>query len=154
MFRFVFAIILLLAVPTTAFAEPGDEAIDIYLRSHNLGDLAPAQQISARNLVRRMIAVNPASSTLRRSADSHFRSKGYEPVHLKTVAVQGRYFLIADTGILTYATSDLPSLFSPSLFSEGEYYSKARIGGGVSEFIDERGDEQSLLFAKWIPLRR
>jgi hypothetical protein len=76
---------------------------------------------------------------------------GYEPVYLSVLQSNGKYYLIAKGDFSSYATSDLP-LDANHAFSNGQYYSKPIIGGGITEFIDKDGAIQSFMFAKWFRL--
>lgn len=141
-------------IATPVSADAGDEAADIFLRSQGLGDLTPEQQIAARRVVKGLAAGSSSSSTLSGSADAYFRAQGYRPIYLRIVKVEEQSYLIAADGVYSHATADLPVTFVPWLFKDGEYYSKPNFSGGISEFIDDRGRQQSMIFAKWVQLRR
>lgn len=144
----------LIIIASSATADEANSAIDRLINSAGLGALDGQEREAARSLVRRLLLNRSSSDTLAVSAKEHMQNEGYEPVHLSTVYADGDYYLVARTNFSAYATKDLPLGVGSALFKDGEYFAKKNaISGGVSEFIDENGDEQQLMFAEWILLR-
>lgn len=144
---------LALMISSPAIAQ-SDRAVDGLLNSSGLSTLEGEERVAARTLVRRLLVNRSTSGTLENSAKEYIRNEGYEPVHLSMIYSDGDYFLVARSNLTAYATKDLPFGIGSALFEDGEYFAKRNIvSGGVSEFIDEDGNVQRLMFAEWFSLR-
>ena len=152
-FKTLFAAALLFA-SSIAAANEADSAVDRLIDSAGLAALEGQEREAARLLVRRLVTRSSSSDTLTESAKEYMRNEGYKPVHLSTISLDGTYYLVARSRFSTYATKDIPFGVGTILFKEGEYFAKENIvSGGVSEFIDQNGNNQSLMFAEWISIR-
>lgn len=145
---------LSLLIASPAIAQDASPAIDRLIDAAGLENLEGQEREAARTLVRRLLSNRSSSTTLLESAKNYMENEGYELVQLSTVYSDGEYYLVARTGLSAYATSDLPFGVNAVLFKDGEYFAKKNaISGGVSEFVDEDGDVQRLMFADWFSLR-
>lgn len=149
--RCLLAATLLACIPI-ASANAADP-IDTLLDSAGLGGLDEQEHASARTLVRRLLLRGASDATLNESAAEYMRNEGYQPISLEIVTADGKDFLVARTGLSTYATDDVPILLNKYSFRAGQYFAKSSLMGGVSEFVDQRGDIQRLLFAKWFRVK-
>lgn len=141
-----------LLISTPALGQ--EAAIDRLIDSAGLESLQGQERDAARALVRRLLANRSSSDTLTNSAKEYMESEGYEPIYLSTASVRGEDYLLARSSFATYATKDIPFGISPMLFRSGEYFAKTNpISGGVSEFIDQNGRVQRLMFAEWTLVR-
>lgn len=147
--RSLLAIALLFQTAIALAADP----IDTLLDTAGLDGLDEQERASARSLVRRLLTRNSSDATLAESATEYMRNEGYEPISLTIVSADGDEFLVARNGFSTYATKDLPILLNKYTFRSGQYFAKSNLMGGVSEFIDQGGDVQRLMFAKWFRLK-
>ena len=118
-----------------------------------LSALEGDQRLAARRLVIALLAQNKKSDTLTTSADKYMQRKGFIKLYLSLHQVDRKLYLVVKDDFSQYATSDLPTLMSSSLFKNGEYYAKPNIIGGISEYIDQDGRAQSLLFSEWKRLK-
>lgn len=101
------------------------------------------------NAVAKISSTNKRVSDIAKRAERYFEIEGYKPFYLKVVSVRGDNWLIANTGLTTSATKDLPMMFPTLLFMEGFYFCKPALMGGITEMIDDSGRKQPFMFADW-----
>ena len=83
----------------------------------------------------------------------YLEKEGYELLYLRLIRVRREDWLVVADSIQTSATKDLPLLFSTLTFTDGFYFCKKALMGGITEMIDASGNKQSFLFAEWKDLR-
>jgi len=83
----------------------------------------------------------------------YLEKEGYERLYLRLIRVRGEDWLVVTDSIQTSATKDLPLLFPTLTFTDGFYFCKKALMGGIIEMIDASGSKQSFLFAEWKNLR-
>jgi hypothetical protein len=147
---------ILIAAAILATASPQaavDKAVDSILRARGIEGLTEDQQVRVRRLVIDMLDRRSGSSEASESAERYLERAGYRKCTLALVRVEGEAWLVHSTTYGRQATKDLPFGLNALSFRSGTYFCKQSLVGGPTEFIDDDGDEQRLLFAKWITLR-
>lgn len=147
------SLVLTLLLTLAAPQDGVDRSVDAILRARGIDNLTPDQQVRIRGLVLDLVRQGAASSDASRSAERYLEREGYRKCELSIVRVDGTDWMVHSSAYGRRATKDLPILLNTLSFRNGTYFCKTAIVGGVSEFIDDRGEERSLLFSRWIDLR-
>ena len=157
--KFLFLIILLVG---NLFGEtPTDKSNSIHeyekmFQASGLVNLSQDDKLKVIKLLETTIKAfnnaNRRETDLSKSVSLYFSMKGYKPYHVIMHRTIEKDWIIADDGILTYATSDLPISFPSLLFVDGYYYCKPNPFGGFSSIISN-GDEYEFYLSNWKNLR-
>lgn len=105
-----------------------------------------------KNKIWRMIAQIYTQANQERiankSVEEYIKKKGWEKRRLILLTIKGEDCLVVKD-IFDYYTCDLPFNFPTFRWSNGEYWVKPQMLGGINEMINEYGETINFMFTSW-----
>ena len=118
-----------------------------------LSHLSKEDKVKVSSLITRFSRSSNKENQLLQAAKSYMKKRGYTVFRVAIVNTEGTDYLVVKKDFSTYITKDVPIFLNRFNLSEGNYFCKDTILGGISDLIDSSGGEHSFLFADWKEIR-